>query len=271
MSEFRNTLQLFQDFKILFDQKSAPLDKCKDLMTKLKVETTKLSLSGSHLSPEQEKQQLILIREILEYGALLSIQLHDISSFERYVAQVKTYYYDYVNKLPASQRQYMILGLNLLHLLAKNKLDEFHTELELIPLEIISRDVFIKHPVQLEQYMMEGAYNEVLKARDSVPAQSYTYFMDLFMETVRNEIADCIVKAYSHLNIQDAQKLLGFSSEDQLREYAKNRSWQVGKANHREILTFAKKEDVSKEKADIPAMKLIQQQLHYARELERII
>ena len=35
------------------------------------------------------------IGEILEYGAVLSVQAKDISSFERYIAQVKTYYYDF--------------------------------------------------------------------------------------------------------------------------------------------------------------------------------
>ena len=88
------------------------------------------------------------------------------------------------HSVPTSQRQYLIIGLNLLHLLAKNKLDEFHIELELIPIDLHS-NVYIKHPVQLEQYMMEGAYNKVLKAKDAVPDASYTYFMDLLMGTVR--------------------------------------------------------------------------------------
>jgi 26S proteasome regulatory subunit N12 len=54
------------------------------------------------------------------------------------------------HKILPSKRQSSILGLNLIHLLAKNKLDEFHTELELIPLEQHT-DLFIKHPIQLEQ------------------------------------------------------------------------------------------------------------------------
>jgi len=33
--------------------------------------------------------------EVLEIGALWSIRVKDISSFERYIAQLKTYYHDY--------------------------------------------------------------------------------------------------------------------------------------------------------------------------------
>lgn len=40
-------------------------------------------------------------------------------------------------------------------------------------------------PVQLEQYMMEGAYNKVLKARDTAPADYYAFFMEQLMSTVR--------------------------------------------------------------------------------------
>jgi 26S proteasome regulatory subunit N12 len=79
----------------------------------------------------------------------------------------------------------MILGLNLLRLLAKNKLAEFHTELELIPLEVHHQNVFVKHPVYLEQCMMEGAYNKVTKARSDVPSDTYSFFMDMLMDTVR--------------------------------------------------------------------------------------
>jgi len=267
-AEYRSAVQLFQEFKPLFEQKNPQLEKCKELMSKLKLETAKLSYPSSPLSPEQEKQHAVLIREILEYGALLSVLLKDIPSFERYISQLKTYYFDSAHKLPPSSRQYMIIGLNLLHLLAKNKLDEFHTELELIPLEQF-QDVYIKHPVQLEQYMMEGTYNKVVKAKDLVPTPYYAYFMDLLMGTVRNEIADCIEKAYTNLTVADAQKLLDFSNADQMRNYAKERSWAFTKTNQGEVLSFASKQD--EDSKDIPSMKLIKQQLQYARELERII
>jgi 26S proteasome regulatory subunit N12 len=68
--------------------------------------------------------------------------------------------------------------------------------------------------------MMEGAYNKVGKAKGDIPAQSYAYFMDLLMHTVRDEIASCCIKAYNHLSLSEAQKLLGFASQQELRAYS---------------------------------------------------
>ena len=45
---------------------------------------------------------------------------------------------------------------------------------------------------------MEGSYNKVLAAKqDGLFAREGMYFMDLLVETVRDEIADCSEKAYS--------------------------------------------------------------------------
>ena len=71
---------------------------------------------------------------------------------------------------------------------------EFHTELERLPGNEIQNDVYIKHPVSLEQYIMKGSYNIVLLAKGNGPAESYNFFIDILMDTVRNEIASCLEK-----------------------------------------------------------------------------
>jgi hypothetical protein len=43
----------------------------------------------------------------------------------------------------------------------------------------------IGHVVQLEQWLMEGAYNKVLDARPKLPDPSYEYFMEKLLSTVR--------------------------------------------------------------------------------------
>jgi len=43
----------------------------------------------------------------------------------------------------------------------------------------------ISHAVQLEQWLMEGAYNKVLEARPQLPQQAYSYFMEKLLSTVR--------------------------------------------------------------------------------------
>ncbi|XP_039173180.1 putative 26S proteasome non-ATPase regulatory subunit 8 homolog B isoform X1 [Eucalyptus grandis] len=73
-------------------------------------------------------------------------------------------------RIPPSPQEYPILGLNLLRLLVQNGIAEFYT----------------KHAVELEQSFMEGAYNHVLSARQTVRHETYVYFMDLLAETVRN-------------------------------------------------------------------------------------
>ena len=109
------------------------------------------------------------------------------------------YYTDCAGLLPQSPKQLPILGLNLLRLLAQNRIAEFHTELELVPAELQS-DAHIRYSAQLEEHIMEGSYNKVLAAKQGgLFAREGMYFMDLLVETVRDEIADCSEKAYASI------------------------------------------------------------------------
>jgi hypothetical protein len=80
---------------------------------------------------------------------------------------------------------HMILGLNLMRLLAQNRIAEFHTELELIDARLIHEDVFIRHAVALEQSLMEGSYNKVVANRGTVPAPEFLFFVDILIDTIR--------------------------------------------------------------------------------------
>ncbi|CAK8574523.1 unnamed protein product [Lathyrus sativus] len=129
----------------------------------------------------------------------------------------------YYNRLPQSPQEYPILGLNLLKLLVQNRIVEFHTELELLSSAALENPC-IKHVVELEQSFMEGAYNRVLSARQTVPHETYVYFMDLLAKTIRDEIAGCNEKAYDYLSINDAKQILLFSKDQELLEYIKESS-----------------------------------------------
>ncbi|GMP96726.1 hypothetical protein CsSME_00045242 [Camellia sinensis var. sinensis] len=115
---------------------------------------------------------------------------------------------------------------------------------------------------------MEGAYNRVLSARQTVPHETYVYFMDLLAKTVRDEISGCSEKAYDSLSINDARKILMFSSDQELFEYIKEEhpEWEI--KNGFVIFQRAKESAPCKE---IPSLQLINQTLSYARELERIV
>merc|ERR1712070_857067 len=226
-----------------------------DLGLKLLAQLKLLLLEFSALPPATpaaptapQREELEIAREVLEYGALLSIRTVDIPSFERHVAQLKIYYTDCASTLEESPRQYPLLGLNLLRLLAQNRIAEFHTELETLPTDLQTTNDYIKFPAQLEQNIMEGMY-----------------FMDMLVDMVREEIAECSEKAYDNIVAGDLQTLLMLSSSADLNEYAAQRKWSVSAGDVR----FGKGD--AETLFELPARKLISETLAYAKELERIV
>lgn len=182
------------------------------------------------------KKELLLARDVLEIGVQWSIASSNIPAFERYMAQLKCYYFDYKDQLTESAFKYQLLGLNLLFLLSQNRVAEFHTELELLPAEHIQNDVYIRHPLSIEQYLMEGSYNKVfylivvklinlfLKiflAKGNVPAKNYNFFMDILLDTIRGEIAVCVEKAYEKISVKDAVRMLYLPSEEATKTFGK--------------------------------------------------
>nr|XP_008118122.1 PREDICTED: 26S proteasome non-ATPase regulatory subunit 8 isoform X1 [Anolis carolinensis] len=226
------------------------------------LELNFLPTTGSKLT----KQQLILARDILEIGAQWSILKKDIPSFERYMAQLKCYYFDYKDELPESAYKHQLLGLNLLFLLSQNRVAEFHTELERLPAKDIQTNVYIKHPVSLEQYLMEGSYNKVFLAKGNIPAESYAFFIDILLDTVRDEIASCIEKAYEKILFNEATRMLFFTPK-KMTDYAKKRGWVLGPNNH---YCFTGQQQ-KPEDATIPSTELAKQVIEYARQLEMIV
>lgn len=126
------------------------------------------------------------------------------------------------DELPEAAYMHQLLGLNLLFLLSQNRVSEFHTELERLSARDIQTNVYIRHPVSLEQvlhftlkycktvrlmlhysvwhacltiiffilqwplqYLMEGSYNKVFLAKGNIPAESYTFFIDILLDTIR--------------------------------------------------------------------------------------
>jgi 26S proteasome regulatory subunit N12 len=139
--------------------------------------------------------------------------------------------------LPPSPREYPIQGLNLIRLLTQNRIADFHTTLESLPAEALHDNPFLKHPVNLERWLMEGSYSKVWSARNEAPAEEYKYFVDSLMGTIRyvysfwrsnsvltdqyrNEIASCEEAAYNSLPIKDACTLLFFTNRSELMSFA---------------------------------------------------
>ncbi|XP_055992330.1 26S proteasome non-ATPase regulatory subunit 8 isoform X1 [Sorex fumeus] len=278
---------MYEQLKGEWNRKSPNLSKCGEELGRLKVpgaarepvrprraggprgarlvllELNFLPTTGTKLT----RQQLILARDILEIGAQWSILRKDIPSFERYMAQLKCYYFDYKDQLPESAYMHQLLGLNLLFLLSQNRVAEFHTELERLPAKDIQTNVYIKHPVSLEQYLMEGSYNKVFLAKGNIPAESYTFFIDILLDTIRDEIAGCIEKAYEKILFTEATRILFFSTPKKMTDYAKKRGWVLGLNNY---YSFASQQQ-KPEDTTIPSTELAKQVIEYARQLEMIV
>ena len=236
------------------------------LLDELKVSLLEVSFLPTD-SPgiDSQPQALLLAREMLEIGVMASVEKRDISGFEHYMAQLKHYYLDYKSLLEPSAYANQLMGLNLLCLLAKNKLAEFHTEIELLPPEQLLTDVYLRHPIHLEQFLMEGSYNKVFLSRDNVPAPYYKLFVDILLETVREEIVSCIVRSYSSLSFPEASKMLYFSNQEDMREFGVKQGWKL-EGNY---FSFVSEEE--KQRQSVPSMEILSKCFEYARDLEAIV
>ena len=207
-----------------------------------------------------------MARDILEIGAQHSLERQDVDGFERYMAQLKTYYSDYSDLLDESSYKYELLGLNLMCLLAKNKIADFHTELEQLPGDSLQNNPYIRTPVSLEQFIMEGSYNKVIVMKDNVPAESYAFFINKLLGTIRDEIASCMEKAYEHIALGECARMLQMGSTAQAREYFAQRGWIV-EGDKVKFAAAVEKKMIE----EVPTMELAKMSITYAREMEQIV
>ncbi|KAL6843719.1 hypothetical protein ACP4OV_026290 [Aristida adscensionis] len=242
------------------DLPSSALSDLKLLLTDLR------SLPPSLEKTPNAVAELKVARPAFEHAVILSMEMKDQDALERNLCQLKFFYMDTCGMIAPSRDEYLFLGLNLVRLLAESKIAKFHTELELLPLVALNHPC-IKYAVELEQAFMEGSYNRLYSGRQSVPHETYLYFMDQLAETVRDEIADCSGQAYDYLPVSDVKDMLMFTSEQELLEYISQEQyeWEIKKCSV--FFHMAKpKPDV-----DLPSFKMIKQTLSYARELEHIV
>lgn len=166
-----------------------------------------------------------------------------------------------------------------------NQIAEFHTELELIGPERLDNP-YIQYPMKIEQYLTEGSYNKVWKSWKDVPAKEYLLFMETLSHTIRygdnrinyvfsylavanrwyrNEIAECIQKAYNSLPVSDAAVLMYLSEPDDIQYLVKKYNWSINEATG--IIHFK----ASNPETELPVAEKLCTFLDYARELEKIV
>jgi len=268
---------------------------CKAQLDQLRLQLTHVAFMPTEGDLQARRKELLLARDVLEIGAHASLADKDVEAFERYVAQLKVYYADYPPPvLPESEYKYELLGLDLLCLLSQNRTADFHAELERLPADAAANNAYIRCPVRLEQFVMEGGYNKVLMMRDNVPAQSYAFFVDKLLSTIREEIASCMEKAYDQMSVKDCAKMLQLDQRA-ASKLIQEREWPVEKgvvlfsvAKQRQNATAMEvgengdgaiplKLSASSDKAglvetaEVPTEELARMAITYAREMEQII
>lgn len=231
--------ELVQEFKQACTQNNVA--KVQELLTKLKkqfIRYPSFLLTPRFLKNNLEKlegsedlqKEITLVKETLEHAILMIARNFTSKEAERdfntNMNLLKKYY---TTALPAglseSPRKNIIMGLNLLRLLATNSMAEFHTELELIPVERREND-YIAYPIQLELYLMEGSYTKLKNLINKTPSDDFKQLMKYLVEqSVRKEIASCIEKSYESLRLVDLQKLLIFDSIPATSGFVQQQGW----------------------------------------------
>lgn len=96
--------------------------------------------------------------EAFTAAAFSYLAVNDVSQFEKHATLVRSL-------IPQVQDDsaVLIVGLLLIHLLASDRVGDFHVALHLLPNSVLEHR-FIKYPVELERSVMEGNYAKVLSA-----------------------------------------------------------------------------------------------------------
>ncbi|KAI8321439.1 hypothetical protein GQ54DRAFT_298016 [Martensiomyces pterosporus] len=256
--------QLFERTRAALDSPNPDLKTAKTQLSQLKVGLAQIAIQNGQVEADTSFQ--LLKRSILEMGAELSIKTGDISAFERYLAQLESFYFDSKHSLSESNAMYPLIGLNLLRMLSENLIADFHTTLERLDLNQIQNNAYIEFPVRIEQALMEGSYKKVCREGSQVPMPEYLFFMDILLTTMRNEVASCAEKSYTSLPFDDAKSVLFFTSIDELLKFAQERSWTVSPSDKR--VTFP---STAENTRAFQGEGIMNQTLSYARELERIV
>ncbi|XP_054731298.1 26S proteasome non-ATPase regulatory subunit 8 [Anastrepha obliqua] len=265
MANLGGVENLYKELKSEWSKRPQNLKKCGQLLDNLKIALTKLAFLPTG-DIKTSKNEMVLARDVLEIAVEYSVANKDIPAYERYMSQLKCYYYDYRQKIGESDNMYKLLGINLLYLLSVNRVSEFHTELELLSADTIQNNKYIRPILALEQYIMEGRYNKIFQAKSSAPSEIYNHFMDILLNTVRDEIGACIEKSYEKISAKEAAKRLNLDSVEEVKAFGQKRNWNLGPDG---VYNFVEK--VAKPKETLPSVELAEQAIFYARELEMIV
>ena len=222
-------------------------------------------------SASSSPEELKAIRDFFEVALRAYIKCKDINGIEQCFEMLKSLYQDHSSQISEGDNQWRTWGLYLTFLLSYNKIEDFHAELEAVPWDLYTSNKYIRFAVTLEQFFMEGNYQEVLQAKRHSPSEEFGFFVDRISDTIRFEIAASFEKAYTRLSLEGACELLQLASvgdlEHFLKEYRERSGKNIWRIEGENLLIKAQGSELH----EIPKWELINQAVNYAIELERIV
>ncbi|VDD91133.1 unnamed protein product [Enterobius vermicularis] len=220
----------------------------------------------------------IIHRDVFEIDAMYALLCEDFERFNEAITVVLNFYNSYHNAVP-SPNKYLMIGLDLMYLLATNRLSEFHMLLEQLEQSVQKSNPYITTPVNLEQSLMEGVYSKVVLTEGTIPSPFYSIFIRILKDTVRGDIATCIEAAFKRLSVKDAAQMLFFTKVDDVIPFAKQRKWRTVNGvyvfDDERPVEFVRGQHLidhsEKPKARLDTERIAKQNIFYAKQLEMIV
>lgn len=253
---------LAEEFIAAFDK--TEYQKAAECLPKVKLELAKANLIVPSLDAQQK--DLIAARQLLEVGVLVAVHCSNEDEMNRLFSQVRPFYAKSL-QLPQSENENRLVALYLLLLVSKNQIAEFHTELETLE-KNPEDDKYLCYPIRLERWLMEGSYDKVWRAitqQSELPSPEFAVLAESLIYTVRSEIALCAECAYKSLPVSNARHLLFLKSDQDIVEFVNQQpGWSVKNGR----IYFPQRNEQNN---DVPAERLIGNNLDYARKIETIV
>ena len=154
-------------------------------------------------------EERLLARDVYEDSILLAMGLEDKVLLEKNLQNLKPFYIPTSN-IPDSSNTPLIRGVELLFLLIENRLDDFHSTLEMLNESLLDHPS-IKFCTDLDQHLMVGSFDKVLLSASHPPNAIFRFLLASLIDTVRLTIGDCIAAAYETLALESGRLDIDFT------------------------------------------------------------
>ncbi|KAH0791409.1 26S proteasome non-ATPase regulatory subunit 8 [Histomonas meleagridis] len=205
----------FEKLKSIFEGEFDP-QIAESLIDELKIE----------LFPKiNENVYKVIHRSVLEYDALLNIQMKCADGFERAMSQLTCYYFRETN-LPISDKMPLLISIHLVYCLTHQKLVEFNIELQ-IAQSLIHENEYIEYAKCLHQSIIDNSFARLFALESHPPSQLFHQFTGDLLDRVRNNHADSIERAYPSLMLTELLNMLEFPSLEECVQFVQMRNWVI--------------------------------------------